>query len=179
MMNLNLVSQNIKNELKLKKTYDMVSRLLFFCTFISALFAGLMLYSKILLNIHLNNINERTATIKSNSSDYNTKVKELNQLIDYSGRVQAESTRWSCFLKDLFALSGKNVIRSVELDKAGGTISIRGHAKTRDDLLNFKEELENFENISGVTIPFNLLLSKENIEFDIKASLVKEKLKRY
>jgi len=47
-----------------------------------------------------------------------------------------------------------------------------------DDLLNFKNQLQNFELIQEVDVPLESLFDKENITFKIDAKLNLEKIKK-
>jgi hypothetical protein len=47
-----------------------------------------------------------------------------------------------------------------------------GVAETRNNLLIFKKILEESEILSGIELPFSVLLEKNNINFEIKAKII-------
>jgi Tfp pilus assembly protein PilN len=81
-------------------------------------------------------------------------------------------------LVNLTKLIPENInIKNLDIDS--NKISITGWAKSRDELLLFKNNLENSELFNGVNIPLENLLQKDNVDFNIKASIKLDKLKVY
>jgi len=62
-------------------------------------------------------------------------------------------------------------IATFSVNKKEKIFNIRGEAKNREDLLTFKEKLEEIPYISEIIIPLQSLFQKENISFDINASI--------
>jgi hypothetical protein len=52
---------------------------------------------------------------------------------------------------------------------------MRGRSKTRDELLNFKEKLDKSGFFLATDLPLKNLLIREDIEFEITASVILEK----
>jgi Tfp pilus assembly protein PilN len=63
------------------------------------------------------------------------------------------------------------------LNADGQSIKITGFAQNRQNLLEFENNLKNYEVIDKVDVPLESLLNKENINFDIIAEIETEKIK--
>jgi hypothetical protein len=178
MIILNLVSDDLKKEIKRRKLYSMFTGLLYFLIFIVVFFSMLIYYTGKLIEIKMNNIVNQRNIINSNSQVLNQKISKINTLIDFTDYVQKDYIPWTCFMDQIFT-NNKNIqFNSLSINKKALTFMIRGSSKTRDDLLGYKKQLEANGLFKEVTLPFNSLLSKENINFEITAKINPEKLSK-
>lgn len=136
-----------------------------------------------LLNFNLRLVSEE----KNSSSDsaqyetikyYENKFSEINSKLSKISDVSSGQIYWS----ELFLKLNDTVPDDVEisgLSTKNFSVSLAGKAKTRDDLLLFKDNLSQEECFENVNLPLSNLVSKEDIVFqidlEIKESCIKKK----
>lgn len=62
-------------------------------------------------------------------------------------------------------------LNSLAIDRAGKTVTIDGEAMTRDGLLAYENVLRTMPFLNSISHPTSLLFQKENVSFEIQASL--------
>ena len=62
-------------------------------------------------------------------------------------------------------------LNSLTIDRTGKTVTIDGEAQTRDGLLTYENVLRTLSFFSSISHPTSLLFQKENVTFEIQASL--------
>lgn len=105
------------------------------------------------------------------------RVKEVNQLTERLSNI-AESELYPQTM--INALSSKDqtgiTINYYKVDLEKGTAEVRGHAVLRNDLINYRNMLQESGMFESVQIPISNLVAEENIEFNI--TLQKEVVKQ-
>ena len=105
-------------------------------------------------------------------------IKEFNQKLKTVETIQKDHIAWTNFFIKFSLLVPDDIgIYNLSLNK--DKIVITGLAKTRDQLLKFKENLENSSLFSEVVTPLEDLLKKEDVDFHIKANINLVGLKNY
>ena len=128
------------------------------------------------LQNHFNRIVEQTTLTTKYANIFNKDIKDFNKKLKAVEMIQENHTLWINFFIDLVKLVPDNInLKNITIN--GNKILITGSAKTRDELLNFKENLENSEVMSQVIIPLDNLLKKEDVNFDLKADINLDELK--
>lgn len=172
MLALNLVSQDLKKEIKLRRLYHSLKRIYFLLLIVVIFTAITLLVAQIILQNNFNKIVEQTTLITKNSQTYNLRVREVNARLNSVDQIQNNFVYWTKLFE---ALTGgiKNDVTFSYLKINGGDSSamIRGAAKTRSGLLDFKETLESSDIFSDINFPLSNLLEKNNINFEISAKL--------
>jgi len=109
---------------------------------------------------------------------YENKFSQINAKIAKISGITADQIYWS----KLFIKLNEVTPASVELSGLSTkdyAVFLAGHAKTRDELLLFRDNLTREECFQNVNLPLSDLVSKENVAFqidlEIKESCVKNK----
>jgi len=172
MLHLNLISEELREDIKLRHIYKMLKRVIFFLMVITIFVAIIFLISKIILQNSFNKIVEQTTLITKSSQGRNTKIREINAKIDYINEMQGNYIEWS-YLIEYLARNINNDItfNSIKINKEEGKIDLKGVARSRDNLLLLKKELDNSDMFANIDFPLSNILEKNDINFEIKADL--------
>jgi Tfp pilus assembly protein PilN len=172
MLYLNLVSNELKKEIKLRRLYFLIKKIGGVLLVITICLASILLTAKIILQNNFNKIVAQTTLITKNNQTYNVKVREINNKINFAAKIQKDYLVWTNLLKNL-ALKAPDGIKlySLKLNADKKTFAIKGIAQNRDDLLKFKENIENLSVYDNIDFPLKNILEKENIDFEINADL--------
>ena len=169
MIRLNLLSPLNKKRTEEKLLYISIKNLLGTLLIFAVFSAIILLSAKVILANNFQTIIEQTTLIVKEYGGVNQKIKEINQKINTVGKTQEKFTAWSDILSKISNLIPENTTVTVlTLSRPDGRIILKGTAKTRDDLLGLKSNLENSELFSLVKIPFSNLLTRENIDFEFE-----------
>lgn len=110
--------------------------------------------------------------ITKSSQSYNAEARDINFQISQISQIQNEFTEWSLLLENLAAKTPEDIsLSNVKISGDPSLISIKGLAGSRDNLLLFKKSLEDSPVYSDIKFPLQNIMQKENINFEISASL--------
>lgn len=172
MLILNLIPQQLKKEIKFKRAYGLIKKMNYILVIITIVIAITLLIAKLLLQNNFNKVVEQTSLITKNSQGYNVKVRDINSRLNNISQIQNDFIAWSNLIENLANKTPTGItFSSVKISKEKSLINIRGKAKLRDDLLTFKQNMEESPIYSEVEFPLQNILQKENINFDISAKL--------
>lgn len=172
MLTLNLVSTEQKKEIKLRHVYGFVKTINFTLIIITITIAIILLVAKIILQSKFNEVVSQTTLVTKTNQGYNNNVREINNKLNFIEKIQNEFIPWSSLIKNLADITPADISLSyLKLDALGQTIKIRGNAKLRGSLLNFKERLEATGYFKEIDFPIRNILERENIDFEINAKL--------
>ena len=139
---------------------------------ITIVVAIILLVAKTILQIKFNDIVEQTTLVTKSNQGYNTKVREINSKINFVARIQDDFLTWSNMLKSLADITSQNInLYYLKANAQDKTIKIKGKAKLRSDLLNFKEKMAALPEFAEIDFPVKNILEKENIDFEINAKI--------
>ncbi len=170
MLSLNLVSQGLKKEIKLRRIYSLLNSFSFILVIVVVVLAIILSIAKLILENNFNRIVEQTTLITRNSQGYNNKVRIINSKIAAVSQIQGEFSVWSPLLSNLAENVPDGVTFSyLKID--GGKIKIKGIATTRDSLLIFKKNLDKMDSLKNLDFPLQNILKENNIDFEIDADL--------
>ncbi|MFA6106962.1 MAG: hypothetical protein WC745_04835 [Patescibacteria group bacterium] len=176
MIKLNLVSENLKNEIKLRRVYGVIKKTAFIFLFIVIIYSITLLFSRLLILNKFEDVVAQTTLITKNAQSYNSRVREINSSLDFVTQAQENFIRLSCFLGSVKNLSGPDIsLDQIIFNREKTSVIIRGKSKTRDQLLDFKQKLEKSGWFSVVDLPLKNLLTREEIDFEMTAAAVTEK----
>lgn len=105
-----------------------------------------------------------SANIRATIRDINDRVQLL------SAGLRTERT-WSPLLAALAGLVPADVQLTQLSFEQNGAVRLMGVAKNRDAFLQFKQRLESSPNVKDVRSPITNILTKENVQFELTASL--------
>lgn len=174
MLKLNIISQELKKEIKLITLYKLLRRLAFFIFSLLFIYAFTFQSSKLILKKYsLDIVNRETANLK-NSEEYIQKIKTTNEKIDKVALVQKDAVLWTKFLKTLSdKISEDVIINQIAIDKKIDNFTISGTAKSRDSLLALEKTLEETGYFEEINLPISSLLKKDDIAFSINVKFIK------
>lgn len=172
MLRLNLISEELKQNIKLKHIYKMLKRAIFLLIIITIFIAIIFLVSKIILQNNFNKIVEQTTLITKNSQGRNTKIREINIKINYVDEIQNDYIEWSYLLEDLARNINNNIIFNlINIDGEEKKIELKGIAISRNSLLLLKDGLDDSDIFINIDFPISNILEKKDINFEIKADI--------
>lgn len=177
MLKLNLVSEGLKKEIKLRRVFGILKKVTCYFFLITIIYSIILLSARYLILNKFDEIVAQTTLITKNTQSYNNRVKEINDQVDFIFEAQSNFIRFSCFLNDLKNFGGQSVkIEQLKFSREKNLIIIRGKSNQRTALLAFKEKLENSGLFQNVDLPLKNLLTKEDIDFEITALVDLSKL---
>lgn len=171
MINLNLLSYEKRREIEIKRGTRLV---MFFATV--ALFIFTVAVTLILANVGLaKKISDMGVT--GRSGELLERARNLNEKVIIMEKLQGKFIFFSDSILDF----GENVTSGIQIenlvfDKAGQSLTANGVASTREDLINFKKNLETVGRFSEVEISTEDISSKELVSFELRASVNFSKL---
>lgn len=171
MIFLNILPKDLKNEIKHFIMYETIKKMVGFIVVLVLFFVAVILYSKFILddNLKIRKISYASGTSTGNSTQ---KIQNISSRADKILKVQENFYVYSSILYDIMQKSGDGILfDDLNIDTKLNKISMSGIAKTRDDLLNFKNVISDSSNYASIIFPIENLLIKENIIFDISADI--------
>jgi len=172
MLILNLASEQLKTEIKLRHIYHLTKKVSSILIVLTIIIAVILLVAKIILQNNFNKIVEQTSLVTKNNQGYNNKIRQINSKLNFITRIQNDFIYWSKLVEELAKITPADV--SFHLIKANAndkTINIKGRAKLRDSLLSFKQNMENSSTFNNIDFPLKNILEKNDIDFEINANL--------
>ncbi len=134
--------------------------------------SGIMLLgAQWILEGYFNDLAE-SLTATARDTEKNQRINEVNNLIKNAAEIQKIYTLWTPELAAIAAAIPDGVVLSnFELDSVNRSYVLGGNARTRDDLLRLRTQLEKLPFIETVPIPLSQLTEKENVSFSISATM--------
>ena len=174
-LSLNLLPPEKKQDLHLHRIYLLAKNLIIILLLYIIGTAIALLLTKMALQNNFNQIVEQTTLTPRYGNLFNKDIRLFNKRLNAVAEIQEEYTSWSDLIYQLTRLVPPNIsltnISFSPAEKSQEQILITGQAKTRDDLLAFKNNLESSTFLSEVNVPLDNLLKKDDISFSIKARL--------
>jgi hypothetical protein len=172
MLNVNLVPQNIKDELKFKTISNSINSiiaiLLIFIGLAVAACYGAIFYLEKQFDIKA----DISKNIDKDTEVYTNELIAINKITDYTAKIQTDYIKWSNLFYSIGLLTNNEIyFNSLTIDKKNNSLVISAHAKTRDGLLSFKDKIEKSPYLSDIAFPLKTLFEKENIDFTINATI--------
>lgn len=173
MIKLNILSNEIKRELKLVKILKSFNALLLFVFVNVLIYTGILLGSFLFLNYNYSLLVDEANSMNKDTEVYSLKAEKVNNIVNEISKIQSDFTAWSDYL-DYFSnqVNTGITIDKISIDKTNNSISIIGKAKERNNLLSFRDALLETETYKDFELPIKNLLVKEDISFDIKTEFL-------
>jgi len=172
MLSLNLLSPQEKTASLLLWKYLIIKNVIMIVLTLSIVIAVVLFGAKLVLMQKLAEVQIQTELTNISQNKINQKINFYNDQIKTIEQIQKNYVVWS----DLLYLFNRLITEGITLQKTNfdineNMITVSGIADTRDNLLNFKNNLESCELMTNVTLPLNTLLKKQDIDFTITADL--------
>ncbi|MDD2807067.1 MAG: PilN domain-containing protein [Patescibacteria group bacterium] len=176
MIGLNLIPPEKKKEVRLMQLYVGIKNLIISLLLLSIIVAVILLFVKMTLQNNFDKVVAETTLTTKYINTFNNDIKKFNQLLGTVDNIQKNYIPWSTFIAKFSKLIPPNItLQSINIKDS--KVLITGRAKTREDLLNLKNNLESSTFFSNSQIPLEDLLKKENINFSLKSDIDFEKIK--
>ncbi len=139
---------------------------------ITIVIAIILLSAKIILQLKFNQIVTQTTLVTKNNQGYNNQVREINNKLNFVATIQDDFVPWSNLLKNLAEMTPADInFYYLKINGEEQSIKIKGKAKLRNSLLNFKNGMENSPAFKNIDFPIKNILEKENIDFEINSKI--------
>jgi hypothetical protein len=172
MLTLNLISEELKQEIKLRHIYGFVKKINLTLIIIAIVIAIILLIAKVILQNKFNDTVEQMTLVTKTNQGYNNEVRDINNKLNFVAKIQDDFIPWSDLIKKIAEITPSNVsLYNLKLDANEQTIRIKGKAYLRSSLLDFKDNLEATTYFNNIDFPLKNILEKENIDFEIAAKL--------
>lgn len=124
------------------------------------------------LNQNMQNFKEQTASIDREYQKINQQIVQINEELAKIYFVRQNAADWSNRLSGFFSLNPAGItLTGLDWSPQSKSLTVRGRAKSRDEFLRYKGELEKLPYLSDIQTPISTLIAKENIDFSLSAEL--------
>ena len=172
MLALNLISEELKKEIKLRRLYLLIKKINLTLIIITIVATITLLTTKAILQSGFNNIVGQTTLVTKNNQGYNNKIRDINNKLYFVEKIQNNFIPWSNLLKTVAAITPKDIgLYYLKINLEEQAIKIKGKAGRRESLLDFKQNLETAAIFQEIDLPLKNILEKENINFEINAKI--------
>jgi hypothetical protein len=172
MLHLNLISEEQKKQIQLRRLYNLIKKASFIIITLTFVLSTILLFAKLSLQNNFNRIVDETTLVTKNNQNYNNKVKEVNGKLKFVAQVQEDFIPWSYLLADLASSTPEGLhLTLMRVDHKDDSLKIRGSAETREDLLKLKKYFDSNQIYEKTDFPLKNILEKENIDFEISTNL--------
>ncbi len=173
MLSINLLSPEKKQEVARQMMLVLLQYLISWILIAVCGVGGVLLSTKVIMQNSFNDAVAQGTLVTQEYGVLNQKVHFINQKIDFFTGIQNKFTTWSPRLAALTSLTPKNItLYALNANNITRTVQITGHAGSRENLLLYKQNLEQSSLVSSVTLPIENILESKNIDFNITASLI-------
>jgi Tfp pilus assembly protein PilN len=172
MITLNLIPREQKNTLKNSRLYAAFKEAVTLILLFTAISSIMLWVSRYYLEQELADLmNINAINIKSNQAT-NDQIIAINNKIKATENIQNNFVPLGQFTARVAAMIPENIaLNSLRLYRQESTLELIGTAKTRANLLQFKNSLEKNSWIKNVNLPITDLIDRENNKFIIKLEL--------
>jgi hypothetical protein len=172
MISLNLLSPEKKKEASKQMIFISLQYLVSWALIAVCLAGIILLATKLYMQDVFNKAVLQSVLVTQEYGALNQKVRQINQEIDFLANIQRKSVSWSPRLAAFTEIVPENIIISgMNFNDATKDAQIQGHAAVRDDLLLFKQKLEQSSLLKMIDLPIENLLEANDINFTIKGKL--------
>lgn len=178
---INLLPEDKKNEIKRRKRLRVIIWQELLILFILLIFVGIVICTNFILKVQVSSLDEINAFEQSHPSyrelqSYEDEFKQVNSKISLLYSIRKNNLHWLNTLYALDSIVPKEILLT-DLITKDYRMSIAGIATTRDELLKFKETINNSDCFKDAEVPLSNLVYKENVNFQIDFNIADDCLK--
>lgn len=172
MLTLNLISNEQKKEIKMKRLYEFLKKIFCVLLILTCLMAIVFLSAELILRDEFADTVQQTSLVTINSRGFDVKISNINHQVNTASSIQKNYTAWPPLIKEIAAKTPADIkLDSLAINGDKKTIQLKGAAKYRENLLEFKKQLEDSGKYKNIALPLQNILQKENVSFDISIEL--------
>jgi hypothetical protein len=177
MININILPQETKKELRLRHIHAALKDIDFMLIVFGSVIGLMLLFARLIMQNDFNSIVDQTSLITRNSQSYNLRVRDINTKVNSVDQIQKDFLVWSRVFNLLSEISNDGLsFNYIKVNRDDKSIKTRGTAKTRESLLLLKEKMEASNYFNKIDFPLANILEKTDISFEINAGLELNKL---
>ncbi len=127
------------------------------------------LFAYALINTEQNSLSQKTSEKTPQVESITASIEETNKIIANLSGIAAYDMYPQTYINAINSAKPEAItIAKYSVNLESGTASIVGFAPTRQDVINFKDNLEKGGQFALVNIPISSLLEEENVEFSVE-----------
>lgn len=177
MIDINLLSKEQKKDILLIRLYSTTKKSAMIIFVFAAACFMLLSAAKLYLGRQMTATQGNASLAQNQNRNLSSQVKRTNEEINAYLSILEISPRWSDLLNDLSdGFGGAIIPRRIKMNGPQGIMELSGIAKTREDLAEFQSKLRQSGWYADVKLPLEMLAAKENIAFNLQASINLEKI---
>ncbi|MFA6548113.1 MAG: PilN domain-containing protein [Candidatus Magasanikbacteria bacterium] len=139
---------------------------------VATVLSVILLWSWFALQNQFNDLSQSAMLVNREYSHYNQEIRKLNVLVKQFNSANKSYTPLTPKILELVEKLPKNVkINYFSINRKTNSVTITGMAQTRDALLTYQTELKKYTWLDSILTPTSQLFQKDNVNFEIKASL--------
>ena len=164
---LNLIPPTIQDNYRHAATHQL-KRIILIVSIFSLIITNLFaLWFLIQILLKQNTIGlSQTSTLDKN--DLTTQINQINQQSAALTEIINQEQQFNHIFQQVINLLPDDVtIKYIQIDPSKHQITIRGVAPIQEQILEFKQQLENASGFTNVTLPFSVLEKQINVEFSL------------
>lgn len=160
-----------KKKIILRMYLILYAKILLEAVFLYSLIVAIVLIlANNFLKSNMSAFEEQTANMDKTFKAFNEQTADINSKLKLADFAQKNSILRTSQLSQIFELDYAGIaLNGLDLNAAEKSATIQGMAKTRDDLLRYKNALAGLAFLEDVEAPLEVLSAKENIAFTIIA----------
>lgn len=166
------IRENTKNETINLQMATIVNYFVLFIVFISISYGalwGFLYYKNIILSNNYSDLQSRQSSI--NQKKIEDDITKLNQKINTIKSLSFENSIKPSFIESIVGAKDDNIsLRELTIGEDKSVI-IAGVAKSRNDLILFKDRLNALNIMAPITLPIESLEEKEDVDFELMSSM--------
>lgn len=178
MLILDLLPPKEKEQVNIKKAYSLAKDLIILSFLVAGVASVFLIGARYIIKGDLKNITEQNDLIILSYKELNQDTRKYNDELKRLSNIQKENVEFSEILLKITELTPQGITLnylSLNLkDKKNIAVQIRGFAENRDNLINFKKNLDSSPFIKDVELPISNLLKQKDINFELTATLIIE-----
>ena len=173
MIRLNLLSPSKKREIKRKVALTKGRSVLSYSVLVLFILTVFLGGNQFLMEEKISSLDNQIANAKkiaqsSEGSTLDEQISEFNSIVKVASQKLSGCQLWSPILADISTKAPVGVqITYLALTKPQKEVEIRGKSSTRDDLVIFKNNLEEDGDYTNLDIPITSFLQKTDLDFKI------------
>ncbi|OGG38215.1 hypothetical protein A3D55_01495 [Candidatus Jorgensenbacteria bacterium RIFCSPHIGHO2_02_FULL_45_20] len=170
MITLNLLPPQTKKEAHLLQLYLSLKNAIVLLLLFTTLAAITLLLAKLTLQEYFTRVVDQTTLTTQYGNIFSKDIKDVNRQLTEVNKIQSEYIPWTKFFAELSDITPEGiVIFNVNIN--GKDVTLSGFAQNRDQLLKLQQALSGSPLFLESDVPLENLLTRENINFNIKSSV--------
>lgn len=154
------------------RLYERIKESLSVLFVFAIIIASLLFIARYFLEQQLTQLAKENSSFTQSSDGTNQKITTINSQLETIGNIQDNFVPSRQLFENLALLAPTNIAyQEIKIYRQQNIVELTGSALTRNDLLDFRSQLEKTPWIKSVNLPLAALISKDNNEFTIRLEL--------